>query len=62
MQIIIIPYIYNTISIHYKYTVGAANKTLGYKDQSLIRLKIAWNGPHLAKYIFFKGILLVVDE
>ena len=32
-------------------TVDAAYKTHGYKVQSLIRLKIAWNGPEVSKYI-----------
>jgi len=33
------------------YTVDATYKTHGYKVQSLIRLKIAWNGPDISKYI-----------
>lgn len=35
----------------YYTTVDAAYKTHGYKIQSLIGLKIVWNGPDLSKYI-----------
>jgi len=41
----------------YIYTVDAAYNTRGYKVQSLIRLKIAWNGPDVSKYIKKKSVI-----
>ena len=43
--------------VYLHYTVDAAYKTHGYKVQSLIRLKIVWNGPDVSKYIKKKSVI-----
>ena len=38
-------------------TVNAAYKTHGYKVQSLIRLKIVWNGPDVPNTLKKKSVI-----
>ena len=45
-----------------RYTVDAAYKNHEYKIQSLVRLRIVWNGPDVSKYIIQNSVRRLITS